>query len=49
MRNMRKRVALIIMLFTMVSAFILNFGQAVKYIAEKDEIIEWQCYEEELV
>lgn len=43
---MRMRVALIVVLFTMVSVLILNFGQPIRYIAEKDEVIEWQCYGE---
>lgn len=44
---MRKRLAVIIMLLTMVSVFILNFGQPMKYIVENDGIIEWHSYGEE--
>lgn len=45
---MRKRLAVIVMLFTMVfSVFILNCGQPMKYIAERDEVIEWHSYSEE--
>ena len=43
---MRKRVALIVVLCAMVSMIILNFSQSVKYVAEDDEVIEWQCYGE---
>lgn len=41
---MGKRVSLIIILFTMISIFMLNFGQPIKHMAENDGIIEWQSY-----
>ena len=43
---MRKRMGLIVLLFVMISIFIFNCGQSIKYIAEDDEVIEWQCYGE---
>lgn len=44
---MRKKLALIALLIIMVSVFILNSRQLVKYIVERDEVIEWQSYSEE--
>ena len=43
---MRKKLA-IVMLFAIISMFILNSGQTIKYIAENDGIIEWKSYGEE--
>ncbi len=42
---MRKKLV-IVMLFAMISVFILNSGQTIKYIAENDGVIEWQSYGE---
>ena len=44
---MKNRVIEILILFVMISMFVLNCGQSVKYIAEDDEIIDWQSYSEE--
>jgi len=41
---MRKKVAVIVMLFAMISVFILRSGYPVKFIAENDGVIEWQVY-----
>lgn len=47
---MRKRLAILVILFTMVSVFILNYGQPVNHISENDGVIEWHSYSrEELV
>lgn len=47
---MRNRIIGILILFAMISMFVLNCGQSVKYIAERDEEFEWQSYSlEELI
>lgn len=47
---MRKKLVLAIILFTIVSVFILNYEQPMKYIAKGDGVIEWHTYSnEELV
>lgn len=43
---MRNRLAVIVMLFAMISVFILNSGRPIGHIAEDDGIIEWQSYGE---
>lgn len=41
---MRNRVIGILMLFAIISAFVLNCGQTARYIADEDEIIDWRSY-----
>ena len=42
---MRKRIGIIVLLITMLSVFTLSSRQPVVYIAEDDEVIEWQSYD----
>ena len=35
---------LILIFSVVISAFMLNNGQTINYIAEEDEVIEWQSY-----
>lgn len=44
---MRNRLVAIIILFTTISVFILNYVQPMKYIVENDEVIEWHSYSNE--
>lgn len=47
---MRNRVIGILMLFAIISVGMLNRGQSMKYIADDDEMIDWQSYSvEELI
>lgn len=41
---MKKRLAVTIILFTIVAMFALFHGQPVRYIAENDGEIEWHAY-----
>lgn len=47
---MKNRVIGILMLFALISMFLLNCGQPVRQISEKDEEFEWHSYRmEELI
>lgn len=42
---MRKRIGLAVLILSILSVIVLNFGQPLKYMAEDDEVIEWQSYD----
>lgn len=42
---MKRRIWIIVLLITMLSVFTLNSGQPVEYIAQDDEVIEWESYD----
>lgn len=44
---MKKNLVAVIMLLTMISAFVLNYGKSTKYIAKGDGEIEWLAYSQE--
>lgn len=46
---MKKKISVIVILFTIVLVITLNYGQPMKYIVENDGEIEWHTYEEEIL
>lgn len=44
---MGKRLVLFVILFTIVSVFILSYGQPVIHISENDGVIEWHSFSRE--
>lgn len=46
---MKKRLVMIMVLFTMILNTVFNYGQSMNYIVENDGEIEWNSYTEERI